>query len=74
MADMSPGSDEAAAVSILTAAPMHWSTDALSDIDLRLLQAAAVVDVERFPFGEHVQDRLTPLPMAVAGVLHATKG
>lgn len=53
--------------------PVRQSADVLPDIDLRLLQAAAVIDVECLPFGEDVQDRLTPLPMAVAGMFDTAK-
>src|SRR5207244_12728359 len=43
-------------------------------VDLRLLQLAAVVDVDRLPLGEDVERRLPRLAMAVAGVLRSSEG
>src|SRR2546421_7600092 len=40
----------------------------LDVVDLRLLQLAAVVDVDRLPFREHVERRLTRLAVAIARV------
>src|SRR5204862_8277286 len=42
-------------------------------VDLRLLQLAAVVDVDGLPFGENVQGRLSCLAVAVTGVLRAAE-
>jgi len=42
-------------------------------INLRPLQRIRIIHVHRFPRGEEV-DRLRPLPVPVAGVLHSAKG
>src|SRR3954447_11805237 len=39
-------------------------------VDLRALQLAAVVDVDRLPLREHVERGLPRFAMAVAGLLH----
>src|SRR5207245_3341190 len=43
-------------------------------IDLRALQPAAVIDVDRFPLREFVESHRAGLAMTVAGVLHAAEG
>src|SRR5439155_10814219 len=45
-----------------------------SRVDLRALQAAAVVHVDRLPLGELVERDGAGLAMAVAGVLHTPDG
>src|SRR5207244_6988228 len=45
----------------------------LDGVDLRLLQPAAVVDVDRLPLGEDVERRLAGLAVAVAGVFRAAE-
>src|SRR5204862_8313584 len=42
-------------------------------VDLRLLQLAAVVDVDGLPLGEDVEGRLAGFAVAVAGVLRAAE-
>ena len=42
-------------------------------VDLRALQLARVVDVDRLPLGEDVERRLAGLAVAVAGVLRAAE-
>src|SRR6185436_6270195 len=44
---------------------------AFSRVDLRPLQLATEIDVDRFPFGEHVKRRRAGFAMAVAGSLGA---
>src|SRR5262245_52543 len=43
-------------------------------VDLRALELARVVDVDRLPLGEDVERRLAGLAVAVAGVLRAAEG
>src|SRR5439155_17823402 len=50
------------------------SVGALVCIDLRFLEAAGEVHVDRLPFREDVQARDPGLPVAVARVLHAAEG
>src|SRR5262249_13291777 len=42
-------------------------------VDLRTLELAAVVDVDRLPLGEYVERRLPGLAVTVAGLLHAAE-
>src|SRR6476469_6978893 len=42
-------------------------------VDLRALQLAAVVDVDRLPLGEDVERRLARFAVAVARLLHPTE-
>src|SRR5438477_4308603 len=46
----------------------------LLDVDLRALELARVVDVDRLPLGEDVERRLAGLTVAVARVLRAAEG
>src|SRR5689334_20274234 len=46
----------------------------LGDIDLRALQLAAVIHVDRLPLGEGVQARLARFAVAVAGAAGAAEG
>src|SRR4051794_36278171 len=43
-------------------------------VDLRSLEAAAEVDVDRLPFGERVECRMTGLSVSVARLLPAAEG
>src|SRR5438270_10282386 len=46
----------------------------LSCINLGALQAAAVVDINRLPFGELIEGHRAGLAMTVAGILYAAEG
>src|SRR6185503_18568209 len=43
-------------------------------VDLRALELAAVIDVDRLPLGENVEHGKGGFAMAVAGVLHPAEG
>src|SRR5215210_1184238 len=45
----------------------------LDVVDLRALELAGVVDVDRLPLREDVERRLARLAVAVAGLLHAAE-
>src|SRR5690242_14249724 len=46
----------------------------LSRVDLRPLQATAVIDVDRLPLRELVERHRAGFPVTIAGVLHAAEG